>query len=241
MKQYNHLLFDLDDTILDFQATQFRAINRIIKVYAPQIDEEIFNTTYNEINHHLWAKYENGEIMKNDIITKRFALTFEKLAIDADGQLAAKDYQKFLSEGYDLLPHAIETLKQVKQAGYCLYVVSNGELHTQMSRLAGAKLTHYFDAVYISEQTGSQKPNKKFFEYVFANSPEIEKSKALMIGDSITSDIQGAKNSGLDSCWFNVFETKQKSNATFEVMNHKQLQKLLLEQEITIQTKSFSI
>lgn len=231
MENYEYLLFDLDDTIFDFQATQKKALNRIIEAYVPQIEEVIFFTIYNEINHQLWGKYENGEILKSDIILNRFTLTFNKLAVKADGKKAAKDYQIFLSEGSDLLRGAIESLQQFKKQGYHIYVVSNGELYTQMSRLARAGITHYFDAVYISEQTGSQKPNMKFFTYVFENSPEIELSKALLIGDSITADIHGAKNIAMDCCWFNLFYSHEKTDATYVVNNHQELQSLLTKNE----------
>lgn len=234
MKQYDYLLFDLDDTIFDFQAAQKKALDRIIQGYVPQIDEAVFRTVYNKINRHLWSEYENGKIMKSYIMLNRFTLTFKELAVIADGETAALDYQKYLSEGYDLLPGALESLKQLKKEGYPMYVVSNGEFHTQMSRLAGADITQYFEAIYISEQTGSQKPNTKFFDYVFTHSPEIEKTKTLIIGDSISSDIKGAQNYGLDSCWFNVFQEQQTSGATYEVSNHQQLQNLLINKKVAI-------
>lgn len=228
MQEYRYLLFDLDDTILDFQLAQYKALKRIHITYASYIEEQLFVQTYTKINEQLWAQYEKKEIGKEVIIQSRFSNTFKQLSIDGKGSQAAVDYQKYISEGTELLASARETLVLCKEAGYKMYVVSNGVYDTQMKRLEGANIIDYFEAIYVSEATGSQKPHIEFFDYVCKHSPEIEKSKVLMIGDSLSADIKGAKNAGLSSCWYNGLKQPILNDATFEVTNHIELQELLM-------------
>lgn len=229
MEKYKYLLIDLDDTIFDFQIAEHKALQRLFNKYAPENDVEELSNTYKKINHELWGKYEKGEMKKDEIIKSRFSLTFSKLGLTLDGELAAISYQQFLGEGYDLLPNALETLSKLKSAGYLMYAATNGLERTQRSRIAGSAIEPFFKAVYISEQTGSQKPNPAFFDYVFNQSPEIVRSETLMIGDSISSDIAGGIAAGIDTCWFNVHGQSIKSGAMYEVRNHIILQKLLLQ------------
>lgn len=232
MLKYRYLLFDLDDTILDFQLSQNKALKRIHSTYTAHIEEQIFFQTYTTINEQLWAKYEKKEMTKDAILKTRFSKTFEQLKIEVNGLDAAKDYQEYLSEGTDLLLLARQTLDLCVEAGYKMYVVSNGVYETQMKRLIGADLVDYFEAIYVSEVTGSQKPFNEFFDFVFEHSPEIEKSKTLMIGDSLSADIAGAKNAGVSSCWYNGLKQHVLNDATFEVTNHFELQALLMHNRV---------
>lgn len=229
MKTYQYLLFDLDDTLFDFQLAEKEALTRIMYELAPEDDQQQLIQTYAKINHHLWAQYERGEISKDAIIDTRFSLTFQEFGKEIDGEKAAMHYQQYLGEGTQLLDGALDTLKLCKALGYRMYALTNGLERTQNSRLDGSGIRSYFDAIYISEQTGSQKPQKAFFDYVFTHSPEIRPSEALMIGDSLSSDIQGAINSQLDSCWYNVMQSHVSYEATYMVQNQQQLQQLLME------------
>lgn len=228
MKKYTYLLIDLDDTIFDFQLAETKALNRLLMNFAPQLNEAVFSHTYKKINHELWLKYEKGEIMKDEIIKNRFSITFSQLGLTLDGEVAAEMYQQFLGEGYDLLPNAWQTLKKLKNAGYLMYAATNGLQRTQESRIEGAHIAPFFKAIYISEKTGSHKPNKAYFDYLFTHSPEIIPEDTLIIGDSITSDIQGGRNAGIDTCFFNVKGCNVESGATYTVDNHLSLQQLLL-------------
>ncbi|MGL6033315.1 MAG: YjjG family noncanonical pyrimidine nucleotidase [Kurthia gibsonii] len=227
MKTYHYLLFDLDDTLFDFQLAEKEALTRIMRELAPEDNQQQLIQTYRKINQRLWAQYERGEISKNTIIHTRFALTFKEFGKEIDGERAAKHYQQYLGEGTQLLDGALETLKLCKSLGYRMYALTNGLEKTQNSRLDGSGIRSYFDAIYISEQTGSQKPQTAFFDYVFAHSTEIIPTEALMIGDSLSSDIQGAQNIGIDSCWYNGANKEAAHQATYVVHNQKELHQLL--------------
>lgn len=227
MKTYHYLLFDLDDTLFDFQLAEKEALTRIMRELAPEDDQQQLIQTYTKINHHLWSEYERGEISKDTIIHTRFTLTFKEFGKEIDGEEAAFHYQQYLGEGTQLLDGALETLELCKSLGYRMYALTNGLEKTQNSRLDGSGIRSYFDAIYISEQTGSQKPQTAFFDYVFAHSTEIVPAEALMIGDSLSSDILGALNSGIDSCWYNGAYKEIVHTATHMVHNQKELQQLL--------------
>lgn len=223
MKNYSSLLFDLDDTIFDFTTGEDVALTEICEKYSECLEVELIKNTYRKINKGLWDAFEKNKVSKDYLINNRFALTFSELGIEVDGLQVAKEYQQLLGKQCQLLPDAENTLKTFKEAGIELYAVTNGYEKTQQSRIAFSEIGHYFKAIYISEQTGSKKPEIEFFNYVFEHSPEINKNEAMIIGDSISSDIQGGINIGMDRCWYDRHLTGDQPDATIIVQNHKQL------------------
>ncbi|VEI07377.1 YjjG family noncanonical pyrimidine nucleotidase [Kurthia zopfii] len=223
MKKYRALLFDLDDTIFDFTTGEEVALTEVCEKYISISDIEQIKNTYRKINKKLWHDFENNEISKDYLINNRFSLTFAQLGMEVDGLAVAQEYQQLLGKQCQLLPEAENTLKTLQDAGFDLYAVTNGYEITQKSRIALAQIGHYFKAIYISEQTGSKKPEIAFFDYVFEHSQEINKTEAMIIGDSISSDIQGGLNIGIDRVWYNRHLTDDQPDATYIVQNHKQL------------------
>ena len=150
-----------------------------------------------------WQMMERGEITREQVLVDRFAMLFRELGKTADPVAVARSYEKLLGVGHYYLPGAEQTLKQELFGKYRLFLVSNGTASVQHSRLESAGLYPYFEQVFISEELGSHKPEPAFFDACFAKIPDFDRTQALMVGDSLTSDILGGIRSGLRTCWVN--------------------------------------
>ena len=145
-----------------------------------------------------------------------------------DGILLEREYQQVLSENHQVIAGAFDLLEQLKNL-YDLYIVSNGVAYTQHRRLTESGLAPYFKKIFVSEETGYQKPKIEFFEFVFERIPTFNKAETLIIGDSLSSDMQGGINAGLDTCWYNKNQTenKKKLPITYEIHNLESLLPIL--------------
>lgn len=200
--KYKALFLDMDGTFLDFKAAERQGFCRAMQKAGLEADEERYQA-YSAINDGLWKAFERGEIEKKEIRESRYTKLFEKYGIEADGLAVEADYEIFLGEGHDLIPHAKEMLAYLAER-YPLYVVTNGFAAVQKNRQKLAGIDRFMTQNFISEEIGYQKPQKEFFDHCFLRiSPAISPKEVLLIGDSLTSDILGAKNAGIDSCWFN--------------------------------------
>ncbi|MER2117348.1 MAG: YjjG family noncanonical pyrimidine nucleotidase, partial [Enterococcus casseliflavus] len=152
---------------------------------------------------------------------------FETQGIQVDSPAVELAYREFLNEGHKLLDNSDEILAELAQH-FDLYVVTNGVSETQYRRLEDAKLKPYFRDIFVSEDTGYQKPMKEYFDYVFARIPNVKKQETVIIGDSLTSDILGGQLAGIDTIWFNP---KKKNSGeiqpTYEIERLQQLLPLL--------------
>lgn len=195
------LFLDLDDTILDFKKAEYAAISRTLEVMGAAPSEAVCRR-YHQINKEHWVMLEQGRITRAQLRADRFGVLFRELGMEADGRACAEVYEDFLGEGCFFLPGAEETVKKLAEK-YRLFVVSNGNTAVQAKRLTGAGLYPWFEQVFISQQIGHNKPSGAFFEACFARIPGFDREKCLMVGDSLTSDIQGGINAGLRTCWVN--------------------------------------
>lgn len=200
--KYNKIIFDLDNTILDFSDTEERSLKTIIDTYKLPYTKETVET-YKEINHELWRKLEQGVITREQLFSSRFALFLETYGIQADGKKVDAVFSENLGKGYKMMAHAQELMTALKNNGYQLYAGSNGVAKTQWQRMKGAGITHFFEDVFISEEIGVEKPDPHFFNHIFDTLNTYNKEEFLMVGDSLTSDIKGANNAGIDSVWYN--------------------------------------
>lgn len=196
-----YLLFDVDDTLLDFQATEKSALRKLFAEQGLPFTSEL-EQIYKRINHQLWRDHEAGKLERGELLNSRFGLFFKEFQQEVDSPLLEQHYRRYLNEGHDLIIGSQEMLAQL-QADYELYVVTNGTAETQYRRLTDAKLLDYFKDIFISEELGAQKPMLAFFDQVFDKIPQFRSEQAVIIGDSLSSDIQGGKNAGIKTIWFN--------------------------------------
>lgn len=196
---YRIFLLDIDNTLLDFDAAEKRGFRNIVESFGLEFDWEMLDR-YKVINRGLWDRLEQGKISRDEVLYTRFRQFFLLYGKEADGVETENRYRSYLNESSDLLPNAKETLLQLKEMGKKLYSASNGVYNTQILRLKNAGILHLFDGMFISEKIGYEKPSVSFFDHCFQNIPDFDKEQTLMVGDSISSDIQGAINAGIDSC-----------------------------------------
>lgn len=203
------VLIDLDDTILDFHAEERVALFRAFDLLGiPQTEE--YAALYHEINDAQWRLLEEGKTDRRRVLTERFRLFFE--AIGRDGWEAAPPlYEKCLSERHAFIPGAQEMLRALSSR-YRLWLCSNGFAHIQSGRIRSAGISPFFRGIFVSETTGADKPSAAYFHAVFSRIPDFDPALAVMVGDSLTSDIQGGVNAGIRTVWFNA-KHKENKNA----------------------------
>ena len=189
------VFFDLDNTLLDFNRSERRAISLTLKHIGAEASEENI-ALYSRINLSQWKLLEKGELTLDRLRVRRFELLFEALGIEADAHSSMLFYGDRLGEGFFLTDGAADALEAL-HGRYRLHVASNGIAETQHSRLKGAGLEKYFENVFISQEIGCAKPDKRFFEHCFAAIADFEKSAAVIIGDSLSSDILGGRNADI--------------------------------------------
>lgn len=195
------VLLDLDDTILDFKKAEKIAVSKTFRGIGIEPTDAVVER-YSEINVGQWEKLELGIITREEVLSSRFDMLFEELGVDYSGYEAQLTYEKLLEIGHYFMPGAEEMLNTLYEK-YDLYIVSNGTASVQYSRLASAGISHMFKGIFISEHMGTQKPSKEFFEKCFAAIPGFDREKAIVVGDSLTSDIRGGINAGIMTCWYN--------------------------------------
>ena len=198
---YKWLLFDADDTLLDFKLGERRAITATFESVGLPTDDEVIET-YSRINDNLWKMLERGEVTKDRLKVLRFEQFCEHYGFDLDGAMLADAYVENLKKQTVLLDGAEEVCRAL-YGKYKMYIITNGIEAVQKARFGGCAIKDYFEKCYISDAIGVAKPKKGFFDAVAADIPGFDKSQALIIGDSLTSDIKGANNYSLDSCWYN--------------------------------------
>ena len=196
-----YLFLDMDDTILDFHRAEAVAIRKTLAGFGVEPTEEVCRR-YSQINDWHWKALERKEITREQVLTGRFEVLFGELGLTVDSKECAGRYTQNLSQGDFVLPGAEDVLKAL-QGNYQLYLASNGTTWVQKARIAGSGIGKYFDAIFISQEMGANKPALEFFDACFRAIPGFNKEKAMIVGDSLTSDILGGKNAGIATCWYN--------------------------------------
>ena len=196
-----YLFLDLDDTILDFQKAEYIAIGKTISDYGVEPTEEV-RRRYHVINKWHWEQLELGNMTRQQVLEGRFEVLFRELGVSVDASQVARKYMENLSVGHYFLPGAEKATEELSKK-YRLYIASNGTASVQQGRMTSANLYRFFEKVFISQEIGHNKPAKEFFEGCFAQIPGFDPAKAVMVGDSLTSDIKGGINAGLTTVWVN--------------------------------------
>lgn len=195
------VFLDLDDTILDFGKAEAEALSRTLEGLGLRADDAVIKR-YHEINKRHWEMLEEGIITRHQVKTLRFVQLFEEMGMECDGDLVWKTYESNLAIGHYFIPGAEELLETLAPR-YDLYLASNGTASVQKSRLASAGIEKYFKGKFISEEIGANKPSPAYFAHCFSAIEGFSPETAVIIGDSLTSDIRGGRNAGIRTVWFN--------------------------------------
>lgn len=222
---YTTLLFDVDDTLLDFKKAEKAAVSKTLENIGLTPTDEVVKT-YSDINAALWEKYQKKEITKNRLVVKRFEELCSVYNLNLNAEEINQNYLENISSGFFEIEGAKETLAKLNEK-YETYAVTNALLWVSTSRLKGSGFYPMFKKVFNSDEIGASKPNKEFFDVVFANITETDKSKILIIGDSLSSDILGGINAGIDTCWINPDGQSTNLNVTYNIKSVTELLNIL--------------
>ncbi len=203
-----HIFFDLDDTLLDFHKAEHTALSKTLAHFGVNPAEETLSL-YSRINKTQWERLEKGELTRDEVKTERYRILFNELGVTLSPKDATAYYENMLSFGHYFIDGAVEVLTQLKD--YNLFIVSNGAVKVQNARLDSAGIKPFFKKIFISESLGVNKPDKRFFDICFSQIPSFDKENAVIIGDSLTSDIKGGINAGIKTVWFNPNSLKNPS------------------------------
>jgi 2-haloacid dehalogenase len=210
MSKYKYLLFDADNTLFDFSQAEYNSFKITCCKYYDSYSEELYKT-YSAINDSLWKQLEKGEIKLDFLKLERFRrLLTEKLGYPNDEstiEIADKwraEYMENLSCQSCLIQGAEDICRSLS-GKFKMYITTNGVAYIQKKRFTNSEIYKYFSGMFISEEIGAAKPSGKYFEYVLHTIGDDNKCDYLVIGDSLTSDCDGAINFGLDCCFYNPY------------------------------------
>jgi len=221
------LFLDLDDTILDFKKAERIAIGKTIRDFGVEPTKEVL-ARYHVINTWHWEQMEQGKMERPQVLEGRFEMLFSELGVAEDKTLCARTYEKNLSIGHYFLPGAEEAVASLSKK-YRLFLASNGTASVQKGRMTSANLYRFFETVFVSQEIGHNKPSKAYFDACFASIPGFDPKKAMIAGDSLSSDILGGINAGILTCWVNPNHDKGRKDIKpdYEIENLSQLEALL--------------
>lgn len=196
-----YILLDIDDTLLDFKKAEAIAIRKTFSTMGIAVDDALI-ARYSEINMAQWERLERGELTREQVLVTRFDILFEEMGMNIPSEMAQATYEYLLGIGHYFIDGAEELLEAL-YGKYKLYIVSNGTANVQDRRLKSAGIGKYFEKIFISERVGHNKPSKEFFDTALSQIEGFDRNSAVLVGDSLTSDILGGINAGIKTCWFN--------------------------------------
>lgn len=217
--KYQWVLFDADETLFSFNS--YLGLKAMLVRYGIDFSERDYQD-FQAINKPLWVAYQNNEITAQDIQTRRFAKLSAQTGVEPlrlNQELMAE--MALVSQPLDGVIEILNALYGKVKMG----IITNGFTELQQKRLDNTQTSHFFDIVVISEQIGAAKPDRQVFDYAFALMDEFDRTKVLMVGDTLASDILGGNNSGIDTCWLNTFNLENDTNIkpTYEINAINQL------------------
>ncbi len=226
--KYEVILFDADDTLFDFKKSEREAFKNTMVEFNIQYNENHHLSIYQAINTSLWKEFEKGLISQKKLKVERFKQLSSSINVDFDENEFAKAYMRHLANCSFLFEASIELVISLYQ-DYRLAIVTNGLKDVQNKRIGKSVIARYFENVIVSEEAKVSKPDPKIFEYALNTIQYTDKSKVLIVGDSLTSDIQGGINSGIDTCWYNPNRIVNKTGIipVYEIFNLLELKGIL--------------
>lgn len=228
MSRFEIILWDIDQTLLDFNKSQKDALYHSFEKFGKKADDAI-EALYRDINDSYWKRYELGQITKNELLTGRFDTLFSQIGVTdlSSGEFHAV-YQEALGNVFYFRDNADRLCRSLK-GRVRQYAVTNGVSATQRNKLKLSGLDQIFDDIFISEELGCPKPQLLYFEKCFQQIKDFQKEKAIIIGDSLSSDMQGGNNAGIACCWYNP-DRKENNSALridFEIRNLWEVEDIL--------------
>ena len=212
------ILWDVDGTLLDFLYSQRYAITKAFESKGLLITEEIIQR-FSEINGDFWKRLELGEITRKELLVGRFIQLFKEYHLEnVNVESFRLEYQEALGSVYSYIDDSLTLCTSLK-GKYDQYIVTNGVASTQRKKCNMSGLSQVMQKLFISEEVGADKPNKVFFDACLNEIEEKDKSKILIVGDSLSSDIKGGNNAGILTCWYRPDDTHNDTNikADYEI------------------------
>lgn len=209
------ILWDIDGTLLNFVKAEHQAIKKCFEIFGLGECTDEMIARYSVINRKYWERLERGELTKPQVLEGRFEEFFksENIVTDCVADFN-KEYQVRLGDTICFNDNGYELVKQLK-GKVKQYAVTNGTKVAQIRKLEKSGLGELFDGVFISDEIGVEKPNVAFFEYVWSVIGSYEPEEVIIVGDSLTSDMQGGNNAGILCCWYNP--QKQKNDKELRI------------------------
>lgn len=231
--KYTTVLMDADGTLLDFLRSEREAVREALCEIGVDADDSMLSE-YSRINDGLWKSLERGEIEKSVLVYRRFEIFFQQYGIDADAHDMAKRYMRTLSDKGYILDGAYELCQRLSEK-HRLFIVTNGIRSIQSGRMEKSGLLPFFEDYFISDDIGFEKPSVRFFEYVEKHIRGFDKSRTVIVGDSLTSDIRGGVDFGIDTCWYSQqgreLPEVLMGKVSFVAVNHRQIYEFISQGE----------
>ena len=223
-----NILWDVDGTLLNFKDSEKHALSSCLMGAGIRPTDEMI-AKYSEINKSFWEKLERGELTRDQVLVQRFEVFFDLIGKKVNIPKFEKAYQEALANVFFYYDNSLMLCQKFKEEGFRQYVVTNGVASTQNKKLRDSKFFYIMDDVFISDEIGHPKPNHQFFKTVFDSIPNFSKEETIIIGDSLTSDIRGGNNAGIQCCWYNPRGEKPDLNVRidYEIKHLWELQKIL--------------
>ena len=231
MAKYNCIMMDIDNTLLDFDAAERKALLETLQQFSLPCDEAAVSR-YHEINSSLWGELNRGKIRRDKLVVERFDRFVKEIGAAAKAAELNRAYTEHLATHADVIPGAEEALQELAEVA-TMIAVSNGTESVERGRLKLSGFEKYFDDIFISEAVGVSKPNPKIFQMAMRKLGIEHSDKVLVVGDSLSADIQGGVNAGLDTCWVNMngLENESGLTPTYEVKALCELYPIVMEED----------
>lgn len=231
MAKYNCIMMDIDNTLLDFDAAERKALLETLQQFSLPCDEAAVSR-YHEINSSLWGELNKGKIRRDKLVVERFDRFVKEIGAAAKATELNRAYTEHLATHADVIPGAEEALQELAEVA-TMIAVSNGTESVERGRLKLSGFEKYFDDIFVSEAVGVSKPNPKIFQMAMRKLGIEHSDKVLVVGDSLSADIQGGVNAGLDTCWVNMngMENESGLTPTYEVKALSELYPIVMEED----------
>ena len=232
MAKYYCILFDADNTLLDFDAAERKALAETLTQYGIEPSSETMET-YRTINEGLWRQLEKGQIRREKLMNERFTRFLKEIGAAGNGAEMNRYYLNQLSTHPDLMPgNVLDVLHELAEVA-TLAIVSNGAYKVQSARIADSGIARFMDGVYISEKVGASKPSARIFDAALRDLGVNDRSRVLVVGDDLLADIRGGQSAGLDTCWVNFDGRENESGVEpkYTIGSYEALYHIVMEPE----------